>query len=95
MRESHIYRCRKYIGHNLEGSDIFWNPKTPHIRPHQINFMDDGFSAEKKWSEFSISPKNGAIEEATIFFLKKLISRKNGASEVANVFFKERNVTLT
>ena len=32
-----------------------------YIRPHQINFMDDGFSAEK----------NGANERILIFFLKK------------------------
>ena len=52
---------------------------------HQINFMDDGFSAENNGASERnlflfflknnlISPKNEASEEATIFFSKNLIS---------------------
>ena len=71
-----------------------------YIRPHQINFLADGFSAEKNGASkqifFSLifffnPPKNGASEEALFFFSfkKKLISRKNGASEKA-IFFQKK-----
>ena len=73
--------------------------KLQKLRPHQINFMGDRFSAEKKWSEWakffskklSISPKNGASKD---FFPKTDFPAKNGASKGA-IFFQRKNVTLT
>ena len=75
-----------------------------YVRPHQINFMDDRFSAEKNekseliffFKKILISPENRASKEATIFFFFKLIFAKMGRAEMFFVFFfKERNVTLT
>ena len=48
-----------------------------YFRPHQINFMDDGCSAEK----------NGASKQNFIFSKTNLISPKNGANEEATIFF--------
>ena len=71
----------------------------PSIRPHKINFMDDGFSEEKNGAsehifflkKILICPKNVTSEDATslFFFKKKLISRNNGASKEANFFSKK------
>ena len=52
-----------------------------YIRPHQINFMNDGFSA--KWSERANFKKKN---------FKKLIFLKNGASDVA-FFFSSKKET--
>ena len=49
------------------------------LMSHEINFMDDGFSAGK----------NGASERIVFFLKKMLISPKNGASEEATFFSKK------
>ena len=62
----------------------------------QINFMDDGFSAEKKGASERANwfPQKMERVKKRRYFFKKLISHENGASEVELFFFKERSVTL-
>ena len=72
-----------------------YNSLNNDIRTHQINFMDDGFSAEKKfYKKILISLKNGASEEATIFFPKNVFPAIMGRENFF-FFFKERNITVT
>ena len=68
-----------------------WNPIYT-MRPNKINFINDGFSAEKNWASkqfffFAIPQKWSERRSDNFFFL---IFCKNGASKGANIFFKRK-----